>query len=443
MGIGGILEPLIVVSLLFGGAWINRDTTSARSSRSTSSTSSVEDERILDSDEDLNRGRTKTRSLSPSLLPSQEEPWRVRCLNVAGWTRSVRTPNTTVFRHRFLSRLLQKFPFLVEAWYWALIYWVYQLGRAVTALTIVDGTVNVARRHALQLIELEKRLGIFWELPIQQFFMGYPSVMKYINWLYSFIHIPGTIAFLVWLYYTTITSNRGSPSQQNQHGRSTGPALYEARRRTMAICNLMAFVIFTAWPCMPPRLLSDPNVAGEIGELSRSYGFVDTVHGKDGAVSVWTANKFCNQWAAMPSLHFGYSLLVGITIMTIPLSPHHRRSRSVQLPFFNQSHPELAPRLRLPSPHRTLCLTIGFLYPFAILVAIVSTANHFILDAVAGATVCAIGWQVNGVLLNLLPLEDWFLWCLRIHKPTVEFAEVQFRDLDYKIKSGTAAGYPA
>lgn len=119
----------------------------------------------------------------------------------------------------------------------------------------------------------------------------------------------------------------------------------------------------------------------------------------------------------MPSLHFGYSLLVGLTIMTIPLSPEHRRSRSVHLPLFNNSHPELAPRIRLPSTRRLLCLALGFCYPFAILVAIVSTANHFILDAVAGAMVCAIGWKSNAILLNLLPLEDWFLWAVRIHKP--------------------------
>ena len=121
----------------------------------------------------------------------------------------------------------------------------------------------------------------------------------------------------------------------------------------------------------------------------------------------------------MPSLHFGYSLLVGLTIITLPLAPQHRRSRSIQLPFFNQSHPQLGPKIKVPSRRRLLCLALGFAYPFSILIAIISTANHFILDAVAGGIVCAIGWQGNGMLLNLLPLEDWFLWCLRLHKPDV------------------------
>lgn len=47
---------------------------------------------------------------------------------------------------------------------------------------------------------------------------------------------------------------------------------------------------------MPPRLLSDQSVEGPDGELGRSYGFVDTVHGANGAGSVWTENRFCNQY---------------------------------------------------------------------------------------------------------------------------------------------------
>jgi hypothetical protein len=122
----------------------------------------------------------------------------------------------------------------------------------------------------------------------------------------------------------------------------------------------------------------------------------------------------------MPSLHFGYSLLIGLTIMTVPLSQSNRRGKSLPVPFLNQSHPTLVPRIWLPSRHRLLCIILGFLYPSLILIAIIATANHFILDAVAGAVVCALGWWGNAVLLNLLPLEDYFLWILRIHKPVQE-----------------------
>jgi hypothetical protein len=54
---------------------------------------------------------------------------------------------------------------------------------------------------------------------------------------------------------------------------------------------------------------------------------------------------------------------------------------------------------------------------------------QFILDAVAGAMVCFIGWNANSVLLNLLPLEDCFLWCLGIHKPVIVGVGTEKNDL--------------
>jgi hypothetical protein len=164
-----------------------------------------------------------------------------------------------------------------------------------------ENTVDVAREHALQVIRIEQSLGIFIEVDIQRFFLSHPLLMSWTNWIYSFIHIPGTIAFLVWLYYYTTTKNsldnpKHSPLSHEIDGSPSGPPLYAARRRTLAVCNLLAFIVFTLWPCMPPRLLSDKEVLGEIGDLARSYAFEDTVHGKNGAGSVWTENKFCNQY---------------------------------------------------------------------------------------------------------------------------------------------------
>jgi len=96
----------------------------------------------------------------------------------------------------------------------------------------------------------------------------------------------------------------------------------------------------------------------------------------------------------MPSLHFGYSFLVGLTIATVPLRKRGRFGW-----------------------RRLAIVAIGMVYPFVILSAIVATANHFALDAVAGATACIIAWNYNDLLLNLLPLEDYFLALVRIHKP--------------------------
>ncbi|PHH60422.1 hypothetical protein CDD81_1666 [Ophiocordyceps australis] len=403
MAVGAFLEPLVVVTLLFGGAWVNRNkeykfwggkqsagwTGEARIKRS-------DDLMGLDarreSEDSLLSRDDWSGSSTPTLAPNDVSTTRRRKLRFFGYQRLVSTPNTLVFKDRFLSRVLQKFPFLAEAWYWALIYWVYQLGRAFTALSLVEGTVHVARKHALQLIHLEQRLGIFWEVPIQQWFIARPLLMHWTNRVYSFIHIPGTIFFLVFLYYLTTTRKRSMGNAGTKV--AAGPALYEARRRTMAMCNLLAFVVFTLWPCMPPRLLSDAEYTGDNAAEAKSYGFVDTVHGADGESSVWTTNRFCNQYAAMPSLHFGYSLLIGLTVATLPISG-----------------------LRPMSWKRMAIVAVGMAYPALILTAIVATANHFILDAVAGAVVCGVAWHANQVLLNLCIVEDYFLWLLRMHKP--------------------------
>jgi len=203
----------------------------------------------------------------------------------------------------------------------------------------------------------------------------------------------------VLLYYFTTTRKRRALVRSNGAdmsgiGGAGGPALYESRRRTMALCNLIAFVVFTLWPCMPPRLLSDPDYHGDYASEAKSFGFVDTVHSTAGESSVWTTNKFCNQYAAMPSLHFGYSLLIGLSIATFPIAG-----------------------LRPMSWKRIVIVILGMSYPALILAAIVSTANHFVLDAVAGAIVCGIAWNANEIMLNLLVLEDYFLWAVRIHKP--------------------------
>lgn len=97
-------------------------------------------------------------------------------------------------------------------------------------------------------------------------------------------------------YVTTASKRRVLTSRIRTDNIGAGPALYEARRRTMAVCNLIAFFVFTLWPCMPPRLLSDPNYNGPDAEEAKSFGFVDSVHSGTGESSVWTTNRFCNQY---------------------------------------------------------------------------------------------------------------------------------------------------
>lgn len=165
----------------------------------------------------------------------------------------------------------------------------------------------------------------------------------------------------------------------------------------MATCILIAFGISTLWTRMPPRLLSDLDVPGDVGEKVRSYGFMDTVHGAVGESSVWTQNKFCDQYAATISLHFDYSFLIGSTISCLPLAPQHQRSRNLSL---RTTFAGKTLRLRLPSIHYLACLTVGFIYHASIIVAIVATEDHFVRDAV-GRTGLRTG-------------VDW-KWCIPEH----------------------------
>jgi hypothetical protein len=93
-------------------------------------------------------------------------------------------------------------------------------------------------------------------------------------------------------------------------------------------------------------------------------GFIDTVQVHDtwGSLSDGNLSEVSNQYAAMPSMHIGWSLWCGITVVT----------------------------LAKPLWVRIL----GALYPVLTLVVIIATGNHFWMDAVGGAVCLSIGYSV-------------------------------------------------
>ena len=181
-----------------------------------------------------------------------------------------------------------------------------------------------------------------------------------------------TCSFLAWYYYAAPTH-----------------AQFAQARRMMTLTNLFSFVVFTTYPCMPPRLLPE------------EYGFYDTVRRED-AESIWASGKFFNQLAAFPSLHFGYSFCIG-TILFYHSGLFRRRL----------AHREK----RMSRVWQIFFATISIVYPCFVLLIIVSTANHFYLDALAATGVVLACWLCNRLLLYLLPLEDLFLYCVKLEKP--------------------------
>ena len=120
MGAGAVLEPLVVLCLLFGGTWINRCTDLlSESSKDFSENPQPGSPGSQESD--------TSRPASPDfqhIANHLHNPWQTRNVNILGFSWRVSTPDTRIFHDRLLSRLLRKFPFLVECWYWALVYWV-------------------------------------------------------------------------------------------------------------------------------------------------------------------------------------------------------------------------------------------------------------------------------------------------------------------------------
>ncbi|KAI5265314.1 hypothetical protein E4T47_08535 [Aureobasidium subglaciale] len=166
-------------------------------------------------------------------------------------------------------------------------------------------------------------------------------------------------------------------------------------RLTMNLTNFMAFTTYVIYPCMPPRL------------LPKGYGFLDTVR-HDDAQSVWTSGKFVNSLAAMPSVHFAYAFAIDCTLI------YHSGILRRKLEYG---------QVRKSMAWKVWYLILGVGYPAMILTAIVATANYYLLDALIAAIYVLSAFMSNKVFYVFIPLEDWFLWAIRVEKPIASTGE--------------------
>lgn len=252
MGFLGLGEPSLGTLIIFLGAWINRDFTTP--------VDRYAHERLSD----IERSERPVTKIEP-VVWNRQDRWRQREISVFGFRKVLNTPNTAVFQNRLLSRLLLRFPFLVEIVYWGLIYSVYQMGRAMLAERLRESTVDVACHHALQVIRLEERLHIFWEPAIQRFFLQYPGVMYWVNRIYSYVHLPATVTFLVGLYWFAITRNRTLARWRQP---ASGPYLYESKRRSLAVSDSTVDVPHLA-ECVDRFAIFLPFVFSQLGHACR------------------------------------------------------------------------------------------------------------------------------------------------------------------------------
>lgn len=119
------------------------------------------------------------------------------------WT-TFYTPNTSRFAHHWHSRILQRFPFLIEMFYWIITYAFYRCTNILAQATFSDTPIwDVAQDHALAVLELEQFSWMSFLFPIeevvvQRWFMdGHRTLLTVLNRSYALIHIPGTVGCVI------------------------------------------------------------------------------------------------------------------------------------------------------------------------------------------------------------------------------------------------------
>jgi PAP2 superfamily len=234
-------------------------------------------------------------------------------------------------------RILVTFPRrgLVEVATLASLYGVYELVRGQG-----HATLAAARAHTDAIVSLEQNLHVYGEHAIQRAVHAVPALPALLGVAYIVLHFVGTGAALVWIH---------------RRHRASFPLV----RNTLIVATGIALAVYVLFPVAPPRL------AG--------LGFADTV--SDGAhvnLSSDLLGSLYNPFAAVPSLHFGYALLVGAAVAIL-------------------------------SGRRIL----GWSYPLLMLLTIVGTGNHFFFDAAAGGIVIAAGFLVSKRLAAATPAPNW------------------------------------
>lgn len=200
----------------------------------------------------------------------------------------------------------------------------YEFSRAHIA---VNQLTDLAYTNGYRLLNFEITHGLFIEQRLESFFLPDNFLMHAIYGFYAFAHLFVTLGFLIWLY---LRRNEAFSFVRNMLYLTTG----------------IAMIVYMAYPTAPPRMFLN-------------YGFLDPGQAlgltPDGGAQV--TNYTYNPYAAMPSLHLVYALIVGATLVIV-------------------------------GRHLSLRLA-GFIYPFVMLAVILISANHWVLDAFGAIVVVA------------------------------------------------------
>ncbi|MCH7838551.1 MAG: phosphatase PAP2 family protein, partial [Chloroflexi bacterium] len=158
------------------------------------------------------------------------------------------------------------------------LYLFYLFVRGVT-----EGRTSEAVSRAASIIKFEQAIGIFWEPRLQAGILDIGFVVNLMNWIYMWGFWPVILLSAIWMFF--------------RHREA-----YHLYRNAFIISGAIGLLIFALFPVAPPRFME-------------AWGFVDTIAERSQAYRILQPPAFVNQYAAMPSLHFGWNLLVGIAMV--------------------------------------------------------------------------------------------------------------------------------
>jgi membrane-associated phospholipid phosphatase len=194
---------------------------------------------------------------------------------------------------------------------------------------LTEGSEVRAFENGYDVYRLEEKLSLDFENELQDLIIGHDVLVTFSNWVYIYGHWPVILISALWLF-------------------AKRPDTYYMFRNAFLLSGALGLVVFVSYPCAPPRLLD--------------LGLVDTVTVRSESYRVLQPPGFTNQYAAMPSLHFGWNLLLAVGLF-------------------------LESRVLLV---RAFAVVLPTLMAFAV----VMTANHLVLDAIAGAGLAMVALVV-------------------------------------------------
>jgi membrane-associated phospholipid phosphatase len=217
-------------------------------------------------------------------------------------------------------------------------YYAYRIVRG-----IVDGQAGLAFENARTLVDVERTLGLFFEPGLQAWARGQEWLLTGANWMYVNSHFIVTVTFLIWLYL------------------ARNHAFYFVRNMFMVAMGL-ALVGYVAFPTAPPRFMPE-------------WGFTDTVASFVGESAETSADVLYNPFAAVPSMHVAFALMIAVPAIMLIRQPVLR--------------------------------VLWGLYPLVVTFVVVVTANHFWLDAAFGAIVAAVSALTASAAFARARPEAW------------------------------------